>query len=316
MDYRDKILALAKLGPLLPSGVAKSLETNSIMAGAMLSEMIDKGMLRTSVLRVGGSPLYLIPGNEAQLLNFTGSLNEKDRRTVTLLEQEKVIRALEADPLTRVSLSNIKDFATPLTVEYEGRQEVFWKWFALSDKDASVLIGSKLNPNKEETVEVPKEEVKEEKKEFLPRSEELKSEVVAEKKIEAKQETLVNESSLPSSVPPSVRSPFKKEAKPDGDFWEKVNRFLAENKITLLQHSVVKKKTEFDLLVELPSPVGSLQYYCKARSKKKVADGDISSAYVQGQLRKLPVIFLTDGELSKQAKDVISQLKGITVKQM
>ena len=122
--------------------------------------------------------------------------------------------------------------------------------------------------------------------------------------------------SSPSSVLQSSRPSIKKELKPDGDFWEKVNRFLAENKITLLQHSVVKKKTEFDLLVELPSPVGSLQYYCKARSKKKVADGDISSAYVQGQLRKLPVIFLTDGELSKQAKDVISQLKGITVKQM
>lgn len=324
MDYRDKILALAKLNPLLPSGVAKALETNSIMAGAMLSEMVSKGMLRTSALRVGGSPLYLIPGNEVQLLSFTGSLNEKDRRTVVLLEQQKIIRASEADPLTRVSLSNIKDFAVPLSVEYAGNQEVFWKWFALSDSEASEMIGNKLAPApvEKKEVEVEKKESAQvpAQKEFLPRKEELP----AEKKDESKQDTLVKENNSPSAVQPStvpaVPAPFrpsvKKELKADGDFWEKVNKFLAENKITLIQHSVVKKKTEFDLLVELPSPVGSLQYYCKARSKKKVAEGDISSAYVQGQLKKLPVIFLTDGELSKQAKDVLSQLKGITVKQI
>lgn len=331
MDYRDKILALAKLGPLLPSGVAKALETNSIMAGAMMSEMVSKGMLRTSALRVGGSPLYLIPGNESQLLSFTGSLNEKDRRTVSLLEQQKIIRASEADPLTRVSLSNIKDFAVPLSVEYAGNHEVFWKWFALSDSEASELIGIKLVPPSQVPIEkkeadVEKKEVEQVpvQKDFLPR----KEEVAVEKKVESKQDTLVKENSqssdsnFPSSnsgIQPASnvqRPTVKKELKADGDFWEKVNKFLAENKITLIQHSVVKKKTEFDLLVELPSPVGSLQYYCKARSKKKVAEGDISSAYVQGQLKKLPVIFLTDGELSKQAKDVLSQLKGITVKQM
>src|SRR3990172_1322250 len=150
MEYREKILALAQAQPLLPNTVAKALSTDSIMAGAMLSEMCSKGLLKTSALKVGGSPLYLIPGKEEQLLSHLQSLNEKDRRTVLRLQEEKIIRETESDPLTRVSLASVKDFAKPLTVSYEGKQETFWKWFALTDKEAEERIRKKLEPQKTE----------------------------------------------------------------------------------------------------------------------------------------------------------------------
>jgi hypothetical protein len=100
------------------------------------------------------------------------------------------------------------------------------------------------------------------------------------------------------------------------EFWDKVQVFLKASNITLHESSVVKKKTEFDVLLALPSPVGQLQYYCKVRSKKKILDTDLSAAFVQGQMRKLPVLFITDGELTKSAKDFLVQVKGITVKQV
>ncbi len=287
MEYREKILAMAKSAPVLPSAVAKTLATNSIMAGAMLSEMCDKGILKTSTLKVGGSPLYYVPGNETQLLNHLGSLNEKDRQTVQKLKEEKIIRENTADPLTRVSLAQVKDFAKPLQVTYNNQKEIFWKWFETTDKEAEELIREKLEGvTKPSKAEPPKQEIKPQPKETVQ---------------QPQQKTL---------------SEPKPTAEPSGDFWDKAQAFFTKNSITLHERSTIKKKTEFDLIIELPSPVGQLTYYCKARSKKKITDADISAAYVQGQIKKLPVILLIDGELTKQAKTILSQLKGITIKQV
>jgi hypothetical protein len=276
MEYRDKVLSVAKTSPVLPMQIAKALSTDSMMAGAMLSEMVSKGLLKTSSLKVGGSPVYYVPGNEAQLLNFRQNLNEKDRRTVELLEKEKVLRESEVDPLTRVSLGLIKDFAKPLIVTYDGKQETFFKWFLVGDKEAEEHIRIKLQPAEAQPVE---------------------------KKVEAvKPEPMEQQ---------QVLEP--KPAKLSGDFWDRMQSFFASNNIKILEQTVVKKKTEFDLLLQLPSPVGSLTYYCKARSKKRVSDSDLSAAYVQGQIKKLPVILLIDGELSKQAKELQGQLKGLVV---
>lgn len=290
MEYRDKVLTLAKASPVLPTQVAKALSTDSMLAGAMLSEMVEKGMLKTSSLKVGGSPLYFPPGNESHLLNFKENLSEKDRRTVALLETEKILRESDLEPLTRVSLRQIKDFAVPLTVSYEGKQETFWKWFLLGDKEAEDFIGRKLSPAK------APEKQEEAKVQETRKVEERKIEKPVQQKLEA-----------PEAVKPISAS---------GDFWNRVQSFLASNNIRLVETSVVKKKTEFDLLIELSSPVGPLIYYCKARSKKRLSDADLSSAYVQGQIRKLPVILLTDGELSKQAKEIQDQLKGLAVKKV
>ncbi len=292
MEYRDKILALAQAQPLLPNTVAKALSTDSIMAGAMLSEMCSKGLLKTSALKVGGSPLYVIPGKEEQLLNHLQSLNEKDRRTVLKLQEEKVIRETETDPLTRVSLATVKDFAKPLTVSYEGKQETFWKWFTLTDKDAEDRIRQKLEPAKQEPIET--------------------IQAPERKPTEQKQEQKIK----PETKPVQETLTPKTSAEPTGDFWGKLHTFFAQNNIILLEKTAVKKKTDFDLIVDVPSPVGKLTYYCKARSKKKLTDADISAAYVQGQIKKLPVILLTDGELTKQAQAILGQLKGITVKKV
>jgi len=293
MEYRDKIIDLARRAPLLPIAVAKALNTDSIMAGAMLSEMCGRGLLKPSTLKIGGSPLYYIPGNQEQLLNHLESLNEKDRKTVLKLKEEKIIRDKEATPLIQVSLRAIKDFARPLTVTYEGTQETFWKWFSITDKEAEDIIRAKLKPT-EQKIE-PTHEVQQP---LQPKTE-FKKEVVP-----------------PKPVPKPAAKPTPKPAKPDSDFWRTTEVFFTQNNIALLEKTAVKKKIEFDLLVELPSPVGKLTYFCKVRSKKRISDADISAAYVQGQLKKLPVLFLTDGQLTKKAQELITQLRGITVKQI
>ncbi|HLC33179.1 MAG TPA: hypothetical protein VJJ82_05100 [Candidatus Nanoarchaeia archaeon] len=321
MDYRPAILALAQATPLLPGTVAKNLKTDSIMAGAMLSEMCSKGMLKISALRVGGSPLYYIPGREDQLLRYLQSLNEKDRRTVEFLRLNKVVRETEVDALTRVSLSQIKDFAHPLAVSYENKQERFWKWFELKEDEAKEIIAQLLAPPK---VEIPLAQIKASIKEVKEAVQEQNTTVIKEKESAAAKEKQTALKSVLKEEKKELIKTAKEENTgdktnsliADGAFWDKVQSFFKTNNIAVQESLVVKKKTEFDVMLDLPSPLGTLTYYCKVRSKKKIADTDLSAAFVQGQLRKLPILFITDGELSKSAKDFLVQVKGITIKQV
>lgn len=324
MDYREQILQLGHNSPLLPAGVAKALNTNGILAGAMLSEMVAKGQLKTSALKVGGSPLYYIPGKEEQLLSFSHYLNEKDKRTLALIQEHKVMREKDCDPLVRVSLSIIKDFSKQLIVEYDGIQETYYKYFLVSDEEAKGLIKEQLTQNttssKIQEKETKKEDIKPEQKQ------EVRQELKQEPKQEQKQEKITRKEEQTQTKEPEQESisPLKKEKTskitktetPNGEFWEQLLSHFSKHNITINEHTVIKKKTDFDLIVEIPSPVGKLTYYCKARSKKKLTDADVSSAYVAGQIKKLPVIFITDGELNKKAQELASQLKGLTVTQL
>ncbi|MEM4264005.1 MAG: hypothetical protein QW666_03890, partial [Candidatus Woesearchaeota archaeon] len=111
VDYRDKILSMAKLSPVLPVQVAKALNTNSLFASAMLSELVSKDLLKVSNIKIGSSPLYYIPELGGQLQAYADKLNAKDKKTYDLLKEKKVLREIDLDPLTRVSIKNIKDFS-------------------------------------------------------------------------------------------------------------------------------------------------------------------------------------------------------------
>jgi hypothetical protein len=77
---------------------------------------------------------------------------------------------------------------------------------------------------------------------------------------------------------------------------------------------VIRKSSEADYVIKVPSSVGALTYYCKAKSKKKITEGDLSSAFIHGQTRKLPTLFLTNGELTKKARDMLEkEFRGMSV---
>ncbi|RMD58386.1 hypothetical protein D6825_01100 [Candidatus Woesearchaeota archaeon] len=321
MEYRERILALARRSPLLPSSLARALGSDSIMAGAMLSELCEKGALKASSLKVGGSPLYYIPGNEFQLLEFTSHLNEKDRATLDLLRKYGVLRERECDPLTRVSLMSLKDFAKPLVVQYDGIEERFWKWFEVGDEMAKELIANALSKGKSGGVAEEQDGRKEsgQREESKAQSDEQKESAEKSPDVgfaESKEEVPESSKVASSGESGTAKSTEKSSSISSGDFWDRINSFLSSNKIALRERVVVKKGKEFDLVIGVPSPVGMLSYFCKARSKKRVSDKDLSAAYVQGQLRKLPVIFMTDGDLTKKAREVVGKMSGLTVKRV
>ncbi|MBI4144369.1 hypothetical protein HY486_03920 [Candidatus Woesearchaeota archaeon] len=265
MEYAERILAMAKTQPLVPTQVAKALGVDSIMASAMLSELVKKGELKISSLKVGSSPLYYFPSEKSQLLNYLTYLNEKDKKTVMILKEAQILREKTQEPLIRVSLRNIKDFAIPLEVTSQEGKELWWKWYATDDKAAEELIKKQLSPQKEVIQDKPP---------------------------------------LPVALPKKTE---RRKAPKTDEFDNKILNYFQNNKVKIVQ------KTEGGYIIEVSSSLGNLTMYCHPKNKKKLADSDISHAYVQGQIHKLNTLLLTNGECTKKAQKTIDALKGIKV---
>lgn len=160
MFDQDKILSFVQMnGPVVPMQIAKAVGTNSIFASALLSELASNKKLKISHVKVGSSPLYYVPGQEVKLQSYSERLNSKEKKAYDLLLKKKLLRDKNQDPVIRVALREIKDFAIPLQVNIEGTREVFWKWYLLPDKEIEPRIRDVLQPKPiEKTVEQPKVE--------------------------------------------------------------------------------------------------------------------------------------------------------------
>jgi outer membrane biosynthesis protein TonB len=347
MDYRERILELVKASPVQPTGLGKILGKDSLMASAMLSEMSSKGLLKISKLKVGSSPLYYSADHPEHLLNYMESMNEKDKRAADLLKEKKVLQDDTLSPLQKVCMRAIKDFALPLEVTLNESKIVFWKWFLTSDEEAGELIKKIVeNMSKLEKLEEPEkkiekqlekaepetkiekepEKIKEEPKikPEKPKTKSKKSKVKSKlKKIEPEKEEIIEkeqetepeieykQSEQQIQQPQrTIRPVFVDLGDP---FLKKVKAFFDNNNITIHEVNTIKKKTEFDLVIEIPTPLGNLFYFCKAKNNKRISNSDLSSAFVQGQLKKLPVVFLSSGVLTKPAQIFMKDLKGLTV---
>lgn len=269
MDTKEKILEFIKeKGPVLPVEIAKHIESNILMASAHLSELSSNGKLKISYVKIGGSPLYYLQGQETQLQKFSDNLHEKEKKAYDLLSQKKILRDGQLEPLIRVALRAIKDYAVPLQVNFKGSSEIFWRWYLLTNKEAEELI-----------------------KPFF------KSE---NQRFSDKEKT----------------KPIKREKIDKNLFLDKISTYFNKNKINILSKEIIRR-SEVDFIAQVPSAVGNIEYYCKAKNKKKINDADLASAFAQGQLRKLPVLFLTNGELTKRAKEMLEKdFKGMGVKRV
>lgn len=271
MDVKEKILEFIKQkGPILPVQIAKEINSDILMASAHLSELKANKQIKISNLKIGGSPLYYLQGQETRLQEFTSNLHEKEKRIYDLLSQKKILRDNNLDPVMRVAIRAIKDFAIPLQVNYKDSKEIFWKWYLLPSVEAE---GS------------------------------IKEQIKALKPV------------IKKEIPKKIEKPIKKETL--SIFFNEITNYFNKNKINIISQNIIRKNSEINFVIELSSAVGNLRYFCIAKSKKKINDGDLSSAYIKAQSKKLPVLFLTKGELTKKAKEILEkEFKGMNIKKI
>jgi hypothetical protein len=309
-------------GPVIPNDIRKELGGENLIISAILSELSCDGKVKVSNTKIGGSPAYYYPGTEAKLQELIKHLNEKDRQTAELLRQKRILQDSELTPLIRVSLRNIRDFAKPLEVSVKGQKEIYWKWYLLPTEEAEKIIFKQVKPATKIEVKAPEpvkpEMRKEEKPIIIVAVEQKKPEPAKEKeklKDKKEKETKPAAPSKKEEMQKALGIPAEHLANEKDPLFKKILEYFNNNDIQVIEYKILRKKAEIDLTLAVPSRIGSQEYYCKAKSKGKVNDGDLSSVYVQGQAKKLPVIFITTGELTKKAKEMLSKdFKGMIVK--
>ncbi len=280
MTEQDKILSLLRMqGPSLPSKVAKALNTQILFASAHLADLTAQGKVKVSTLKIGGSPLYYLPGQEQQLYNFaSGNLNPKDYVVLNKLKEQNVLPEKSLELLEKVALRNLKDFAIPLQVTVEGKAELFWKWHLLSEQETTAAIEQLLNPLPAVQPELPGQLSK-----------------VTPESPSAVASPLVREEKTRKTVPRAQKE----------DFFPDLERVFRRLSITIDKKETIRKEKELNFLLKVPSAVGAMSYFCKAKNKSKCDEKDLSAAYVEALVKKLPLLFLHTGELSKKAQEML-----------
>ncbi|MEK6938857.1 MAG: hypothetical protein AABX04_07495 [Nanoarchaeota archaeon] len=393
MADQDKIMQYLSInGPSLPTKVAKLIGTQILIASAHLSDLAAQGKVRISDLKVGGSPLYFLSGQEEQLERFAqNNMNPKDYQVLMNLKEKKVLREKELDLLSKVALRGLKDFAFPLQVTYHGQAELFWKWQLLSEEEAShairdILLRAEKKeedlrpapeavpaslpvPPKPVAASIPlsskpviSEEEKAKKieeiwqktvaepvksegtiKEQFHREEQQKKLEIVEKPLEKKvrkerpivveklpkvekqiEQSIEKPVGRPVKVEKSVEKPERLETllekqekaeklskaekskkKISMDFFTQLEDYFQEKGIVLEQKEILRKNAEFNFILKVPSVVGTLKYFCKAKNKAKCDEKDLSSAYMEAQIKKLPLLLLYSGEFTSKAKEML-----------
>lgn len=274
INKEEILLAVKAKGYVIPSDLSKQFTVDTFIMGAVLSDLVSEKKLLVSSVKIGGSPVYYAPEAKEKLQELFKYLNEKDKQTYTLLQEQKVLADTSQTPLVRVSLRNIKDFSKPLEVTAQGNTQLFWKWYLATDDEVNQKIHTVLSPKQEKTEEKP-EATKEIKQELKP--------ITLEKKTKKReqQQSLV--------------------AVSDDSFIQQVSSFFSQKSITLSDILVVKKG-EIECIVHVPSSIGTIDYYCKAKNKKKCTEGDIANAFIAAQLKKLPALFLAVSEIPKKLR--------------
>lgn len=323
---REKIIDIIKRkGPLLPLQLSKELELNSIMAGAYLSELVSENKVNISNLKIGGSPVYYVEGQEDKLQNYIYALKEPEQKAVNMLREKKLIKDSELESLTRVSLQNAKDFAKPIEITIKGQKELYWKWYLLSNEDVQSILKGKTNniesKNEERDEEKKTEEApeKEPEKEAGDNTEDNEGQDKGHKDKEEESghvpepdQEEVTEKKDPGQSPEEKTS-WKDEEVGEHELLDKCMKFFEENEISVLSKEVVRQ-TEVHFRVLIPSPVGKLHYFVTAKSKKKCNDSDLAQLFVNAELKKMPGLFLYTGELTKKAREKLKEFKNLAVK--
>ena len=293
MVSREEVLAVVeRKGPIIPNDIRKEIGSDTITIGAMLSELIHSGKVKISNTKMGGSPFYYVESQLDQLQNYSKYLNDKQKKAFDLLRHKQVLREVELEAVIRVALRDIKDFAKGFEVNTPNGKEVFWKWYLTTNAEAETIIKKILNiPDK--PIPIPKKEIDKVVEDF---EKEVEKEVKEQKQ---EQKTLV------------------KVEKLDDDFYKQVTSFFSKNKIEIIEQELIRKNSEIDFVIKVPNAFGIQEYYCKARNKKKSSAGDLSTAYIKGLIQRLPIIYLTTGEVAKKATEMLDEeFKGMIIKKL
>lgn len=293
---KERILSIIQnKGPSLPVQIAHTINISPLFTSVFLSELYEDAKLRMSHMKIGSSSLYLIPGQEAQLENFTEHLDPREKQAFFLIKKELVLEDDKQLPVMRVALRAIKDFAVPFKLTINGSEKIFWRYYLLTNEETDSKLQRIFNP-------------------LAPAPEKKKE--ISEPIISL----LTTPSALPSSAPQIEAEPensviakskrAKKKKSRAFEFPDKLKEYLLSKDIEILE-TLVEKKKEFAAKIRADTLFGKQEYYLIAKDKKKINEADIALALQKAHLEKMPSLIVSPGEIEQKALNYIKEWRNL-----
>ncbi|MFH1248836.1 MAG: hypothetical protein V1660_01665 [archaeon] len=301
-EKKNKIIeAIKTRGPSLPIHLSKEIELSSLFTSAIMSEMISNKMIKTSNLKVGSSPLYLIAGQEPLLENFSNHLGSKEKEVFLFIKEKGVVQDELLSPAYRIAIRSLKDFAIPLKVNINNEEKIFWRYLTVPLGDAVKKIRDMTQPKTEHTIQKEEEKKVEQ---FSPINHE-------EKREKAKEENLTEEKEQ-KKTEKLVKEKQEKKQIVNRDFLSALNIYLSKLKIEKVREIETRKK-DIMMVAKMNSAIGMIEVLVVAKDKKAIGENDLSLALGRGQEIKMPVLFISSGKLNKKAAMQIETFKSYLI---
>ncbi|MDP3026508.1 MAG: hypothetical protein Q8N63_02280, partial [Nanoarchaeota archaeon] len=247
VNHEKIIEVIKRRGPSLPIQISKEVGLSSLFISAFLSELAGEKKVKISHLKVGGSPLYFLEGQEEQLEKFSNYMHPREAEAFLLLKENKILKDEEQKPAIRIALRSIHDFA----VGFKKDEEIFWRYALTPESEIISILEPKLKPEKIS------------KPEKIPAQNVIQAENIPEK------QKIIEIENIPEKE-------IRKKQTPE-IFLEEVKSCLEQKNIELVSlESYDKKeviaKVRFNLA---PEKIHLLLAY----NKKKINDKEILKAY-------------------------------------
>ncbi len=291
---KEKMISAIKFGgPKLPVHIARETGMSILFSSAFLSELISEKRLKMSYMRVGSSPIYYIPGQEAKLENWANHLHSKEKDAFEILKQKRILRDRQQEPAIRVALRSIKDFAFP----FEREGELYWRYFITPEPPIQPRIQQLPKPIIQEE-RIITQTIKE-----TPREAEK---VVHDKlgifeKEEKKEEQEVKK---PVVKKTTKKTTPKKSQKAEEKFFNQVKESLIKEGVEILGIEGFSKN---EIILKIKK--NGREEILVAYNKQKIGDSDIIKASKKAEEFKLPYSILSKKGILKKVEDLVSALR-------
>jgi hypothetical protein len=274
-EKKNKILEfLNNNGPSLPVQVARAIQMDPVFASAILSELLGSKQIKTSHMKIGASPLYLIPGQEGKLEEKSDNLKSIEKETQEKLKSKKVILDEDEEPATRVALRNIKDFAVP----FKFQDKITWRYTFTPQEEINKILSPKKKNKPTPKTSTPKEEETE-----VPKAWEVKKTEIKQAKEESKK----------------VEDIFKK-SNAQKTFLEEIEHFLKnqDTDITAIEE-VDKSKV---IAIVKSKDISSMLF---AFNRIRITETELLKCYKEAEKKDLPYQIIIKGSLTKKLTNTI-----------
>lgn len=276
-DTHKKIIEILRIkGPSLPIQISKQIGLSSLFVSAFLSELAGEKRIKISNLKVGGSPLYFLDGQQEQLEKFYKYLHPKEAEAFLLLKEKGILKDSEQTPAIRVALRSIRDFA----MGFKKDDEIFWRYAFVPENRIMELLKKAPEPKK------IKEKIKLEAQKAKPA-------------IEIR----------PLKIQGELKKETKKKQKPKSEFVLKVIQILNSN-YKIIEEKDYKTK-EYNCIIQINSNLGLINFFTQAKDKKTISEADLRKLLSHAQAISLPALILYTGKISKKSQEFVEKYYSI-----